>query len=422
MKLLITAFAIFILSFQQTFTADWDWELVRENVVARSMTSTINNDYVFYAVGPYGGGEKTFNGTSYENVLVPAWTIRMYFTDANTGYAYTGDGGTVYSWRYILQTTNGGASWNNVADHIGTTVYYPLQFIKTNGSFYLAGLTYPYVEDKGLIKSVNGVDWQYDSPGWNITGIAEGLDGIYASSWHQDSTRFMVKKYNSSNWEKIFSFPADASYSPFQNISSQIAQNNERLIFMGAGNIIARYNEHDQSLLTQTIEDKIGTVRFKNSNTGYIACNNPGCILYQTIDGGDNWLKIAQFTESYQDFSILNNGVLLYLSNSNLYYSAGGLTQINTNTNQAVNFSLSQNYPNPFNPSTTIQYQIPKQSHVSIKVFDMSGKEIATLVDEVKSSGIYKQNFNASSFSSGVYFYTLNTGDFTETRKMILVK
>ncbi len=94
-----------------------------------------------------------------------------------------------------------------------------------------------------------------------------------------------------------------------------------------------------------------------------------------------------------------------------------------------VNFELSQNYPNPFNPSTTIDFQLPKDGNATISIFDNSGKEVMTLVNEFKSAGYHSINFNASSLSSGVYFYKLwvsspsgETGSFIETKRMVLIK
>jgi hypothetical protein len=86
------------------------------------------------------------------------------------------------------------------------------------------------------------------------------------------------------------------------------------------------------------------------------------------------------------------------------------------------NYSLEQNYPNPFNPSTTIKYSIPSSGYITLKVFDVLGNEIATLVNEEKPAGTYKVEFEAESFSSGIYFYKLLAGDFIETKKMILLK
>jgi len=86
------------------------------------------------------------------------------------------------------------------------------------------------------------------------------------------------------------------------------------------------------------------------------------------------------------------------------------------------NYSLQQNYPNPFNPSTVIGYQLPVSSDVTLKVYDLLGREITTLVDEYKPAGNYEVEFNAANLPSGVYFYQLKAGSFVETKKMILIR
>jgi hypothetical protein len=85
-------------------------------------------------------------------------------------------------------------------------------------------------------------------------------------------------------------------------------------------------------------------------------------------------------------------------------------------------FELSQNYPNPFNPSTIIKYGIPKSTHVNLAIYDETGKEVAILINDVKQPGNYEITFNGESLSSGVYLYKLETGEFSRTKKMILVK
>jgi hypothetical protein len=85
-------------------------------------------------------------------------------------------------------------------------------------------------------------------------------------------------------------------------------------------------------------------------------------------------------------------------------------------------YILSQNYPNPFNPSTTIKYEIPELSFVTLKVYDVLGNEITTLINEEKPIGNYEVEFNASSLPSGIYFYQLQAGSFIETKKMVLLK
>jgi hypothetical protein len=85
-------------------------------------------------------------------------------------------------------------------------------------------------------------------------------------------------------------------------------------------------------------------------------------------------------------------------------------------------YVLEQNYPNPFNPSTTISFSLPAKSYVVLKVYDMLGKEVATLIQKELSSGNHIQQWNASNVSSGVYFYRLEAGVFMDTKKLILLR
>lgn len=100
-----------------------------------------------------------------------------------------------------------------------------------------------------------------------------------------------------------------------------------------------------------------------------------------------------------------------------------GINKINQiNSNIPGKFSLFQNYPNPFNPSTKIGYQIQKNSFVNLKIFDALGRELETIVNEIQPAGTYEVTFNASHYPGGVYFYRLNTGDFSQTNKMLMIK
>ncbi|HKB86521.1 MAG TPA: T9SS type A sorting domain-containing protein [Ignavibacteriaceae bacterium] len=115
-------------------------------------------------------------------------------------------------------------------------------------------------------------------------------------------------------------------------------------------------------------------------------------------------------TYSYRLKQIDNNGTFKYLNLSESFDI------------QPEDYSLSQNYPNPFNPSTMIKYSIPEKSHITIKIYNVLGSEVAVLVNEEKPAGSYEVNFNAADLSSGVYYYTISAGNFNETRKMILLK
>ncbi|RPI67881.1 MAG: T9SS C-terminal target domain-containing protein, partial [Ignavibacteriales bacterium] len=85
-------------------------------------------------------------------------------------------------------------------------------------------------------------------------------------------------------------------------------------------------------------------------------------------------------------------------------------------------FSLFQNYPNPFNPVTNIRFRISERTFVRLSIFDILGREISVLVNEEQIAGTYEENFSGADFPSGVYFYTLRAGNFSDTKKFILMK
>jgi hypothetical protein len=95
---------------------------------------------------------------------------------------------------------------------------------------------------------------------------------------------------------------------------------------------------------------------------------------------------------------------------------------VNVEISSPKEFSLSQNYPNPFNPATTIKFSIPAAGKVTLNVFNVLGEKVVSLVDEVKDSGSYEINFDASKLPSGTYLYQLRSGNFIETKKMVLLK
>jgi hypothetical protein len=130
--------------------------------------------------------------------------------------------------------------------------------------------------------------------------------------------------------------------------------------------------------------------------------------VLQTSDGG-------YVTAGYNFFSATNDDLWIAKFGS-------GPTSIENTNEKPYDFFLLQNYPNPFNPSTAISYSIPNEKFVSLKIYDIIGNEVSTLVDKKQSAGSYQINFNADGLSSGIYFYKLQTENFNQTMKMILLK
>lgn len=139
-----------------------------------------------------------------------------------------------------------------------------------------------------------------------------------------------------------------------------------------------------------------------SSGSPCINAGNPNSI-YNNRDGSRNDLGI--YGGPYGSFDIITTGI-----------------KNKTENIRPKDFVLEQNYPNPFNPSTIIQYQLPASCKVMLKVCDILGREIATLVSEWQTVGIKTVTFNSKNLTSGIYFYTLSTGNFTITKKMMILK
>jgi len=156
-----------------------------------------------------------------------------------------------------------------------------------------------------------------------------------------------------------------------------------------------------------------------------------GNYLYAISNSGDLLWKIP-LDGMYADSSpvIGRDGTLYIGLNKGVYENQleNTLIAIKDNPNSVKEeelpseYKLEQNYPNPFNPTTSIEYQVASIENVTLKVYDILGREIATLLNEVKHPGNYKLEFNASNLPSGVYFYRLNAGGFSESKKMILLR
>ncbi len=176
-----------------------------------------------------------------------------------------------------------------------------------------------------------------------------------------------------------------------------------------------------------------GSVLNCNGNTGtIITVNPPGDRRFIFSSGAENYTVnsndtviiiasqlIARGSSNLNSVTLLKN----YANTAWSVYNSGFNVGIQkTSSTIPSEYSLSQNYPNPFNPATSIKFDIPKNDFVTLKVYDMLGREISTLVNEKLNAGTYSADWNASQFPSGVYFYRLQTDSYTEVKKMILTK
>ncbi len=320
---------------------------------------------------------KTTNGgTSWTQVytLAGGFINAIEMINATTGYA---EGDPVGGKWTILQTTDGGSSWarmateptqvgteagwNNSMKIIGNNIWFGTNNTKVYRSTDL-GLTWTGVATTGTL---NTYAVHYNSP---TTGLAGG--------------NAMVLSTNGG-----------ASYSTVTNPGT-------------TGNING----------------------IEGFGTDWWSIRS-GNTVYRSTDGAATWTNAhIQTGATFYDIAVVNgaNGcrtgwaVGVAGALAKMTGSAVGISGYNSEVPSSYN--LKQNYPNPFNPSTNIEFALPQSGNISLKVYDLSGKEVANLVDGFKSAGSYIVSFNASNLPSGAYFYRLTTANFSETKRMMLVK
>ena len=192
------------------------------------------------------------------------------------------------------------------------------------------------------------------------------------------------------------------------NQSVDFTSCNSDSLTAGGGYFIAAYVDlgGDSVTVRRGILGAMGNVQHKRNSNPSTSSLAPICAIY----------KVG--TEKYSALSYAGFGP------ENVYYNmenlVTGISQISGNIPSAYN--LSQNYPNPFNPATNIEFAIPKSSFIKLVIYDITGREVETLVNQNLAAGKYKTDWNAVNYSSGVYFYKLITDGFNETKKMMLIK
>jgi len=206
------------------------------------------------------------------------------------------------------------------------------------------------------------------------------------------------------------------------NLPAQSITTGEQYMFVSAKDGIYRSND-----CCQTIEKILPLdyyIKLAAYNNTVIGCYLTNGAIWVSFDNGTTWKQ--KFLGITGIISIAVNDKYLFFATKDELWKApleNLLTDVEEQ-NIPIQFSLSQNYPNPFNPETTINYQLPTSGFVALKVYDLLGREVATLVNEYKNAGSYNSQFSIRNYqlASGVYFYRLQSGNFSQTKKFVLLK
>jgi hypothetical protein len=197
-------------------------------------------------------------------------------------------------------------------------------------------------------------------------------------------------------------------------------------LYLGTGSkglFLSTNNGDDWTNLNNGLTGDVWSIVFKNSN---IFAGTGHGVYLSTNDGAD-WINVSDgLTNLFALSLIIHNNYLFVGCGNNGWVWRRPLSEMITDVKDIEQlpkeFALNQNYPNPFNPSTKISWQLPIGNLVKLKVYDILGREIVTLVNEYKPMGQYETEFNSANLPSGIYFYKLEAGQFTQVKKMILLK
>jgi subtilisin-like proprotein convertase family protein len=418
-----------------------------------------NSGYHFVKLIPTG------NNSEYSSVIpdaVSGSTITYYISEYNifSQYYYYPAGGSSSPFKYYMG-----------ADIVPPVIAHNQRSILSKYDFPL--YLYADVSDNIGVASVN-IEYSLNGGNTSVLQMTKVKDGLYSASINPESTGTLTRlsykiiaSDSSSNKNKAY-FPADGSINLTltQGIvySSSLKKDIRDVYVLGLKDTITVDQDLDiadvdiaLNITHPRISDLIVKILPPFAKTGMLV-NKPGygTSLANTanpdiIFDQDAYYNITDFApddannltgrfkpdtlnlNTYRGNNAKGKWILIVsdnyssetgtLNNWKLIFNTGGVVSVdNESVKTVTDYNLMQNYPNPFNPSTIISYSLPSESFVELKVFDILGREVSTLVNGLQKAGTYKVNFNAENLSSGVYFYRIKTDNFSSVKKMTFIQ
>jgi hypothetical protein len=322
----------------------------------------------------------------------------------------------------LLSSTDLGEQWTRVQANINPTSR--VRSLAVDSSRLLAGM------EPGFFVSTNGINWRRISDSGNVPDINPASIAVLRNRYFvvTANTLFYVSTTGGLNWAPV--------NQPELLISVSAAGDSLFLLTGSDIYVSTNFGVSGTRLNTQLpVSSGLSGFQVHNGVWYLFSVNPSGNNFFVSTNRGQTWIPKSDGLPSgfrVRGMTVANGFVFITGTRSASAPFLGGVWRrpvsefLSSPQSQRHprdgEFMLSQNYPNPFNPSTNIRYQVSGVSEVRLEVFDMLGRKVSTLVNERKAAGVYQVDFNAASLASGVYFYKLQAGSFSETRKMMLMK
>ncbi len=414
-KFLLTFFCIFysLPSFAQT-----TWFSQNSGVNGHLQSVSFVNELTGYACSRDAKIIKTTNGgtnwLAIPNPVSQNFTL-IYFFNESTGMV---GGVDINGGGFMCKTTNGGTNWSvpvELEEAGPRTIFFTSSLVGYVGGGDLFGMF--------VHKTINGGNT------WGSPQISGGNEGMGAVTFTNANTGVAFcmngQSFRTTNAGGLWSVLTNENslYKIFsaQFINETTGFNCGRNGYFGKTTNAGVNWSYTRPLGTT---DSLNAVKFTSFKVGYIV--GEGSLILQTTDGAATWEPLASpsantlhavsFPSPQVGYAVGDNGTIIKTITGILT----GVTPLSTNVPEK--FNLHQNYPNPFNPATKIKFDISSPGFTTIKVFDANGKQIDELFSSQINAGSYEINFSGENLASGVYYYTIESGNFTQTKKMILMK
>lgn len=384
--------------------------------------------------------------TKYINNIGGNYLRRVQFVTPLTGWACGGNG-------TLVKTTDGGDTWTSV--NLGSTNFLTTLFFITENIGWVGGTNAIFMkttnggvswtaQDISELQTIQNLFFINSLTGYSTSAKTNGLSQLAKTT--NGGTIWNVIATSSFAWGEIKFTSELTGWVEAPNYFAKTTDGGvtwTRLLFDGSNQDFYFINNYtgwvaSENVMKKTIDGGESwsvhvlpiafpySVKFLNQNTGWcVGTSASGGVICRTINGGVNWIfQKVEANNTYYDIFFINDNTGWASGNSIISSTQnGGLVFVSQISSEIPeHFSLKQNFPNPFNPVTSIKFDVKKSDFVSLKVYNMQGSEIKSLVNENMNAGTYEISFNAESLPSGVYFYTLQASDFKETKKMMLVK